>query len=315
MSARTELRGFRLFSLAVGSLSLALVSACGAGGSADAQEGLGRAEERLSNGVVIAAFYGGGGNTGAAWQNDFVELFNRGASPVTLTGWSIQYASTTGATWNAVSIDAVTLLAGQHFLIQLAGGGLGGAALPATPDQISTGLDLSAKGGKIALVNSTTKLVCGSGCASDSSVVDFVGYGTANDFETAAAPATDALTVGVRGGSGCTETDDNSTDFTVETAPTIEAQSSGASPCGTLPVDSGKTDTGAADSGSPVDSGKPSDSGVGDGGKGDAAPRGPDLSPAGTCTSAGGRSPSGRASVFAAGLALAFAGLRARRRR
>jgi hypothetical protein len=307
MSARTELRGFRRFSLAVGSLSLALVAACG---GADAQEPLGRAEQGLSNGVVISAFYGGGGNTGAAWQNDFVELFNRGSAPVTLTGWSLQYASATGTTWNVLNVDTVTLQAGQHFLLQLATGGMGGSALPITADQTSPSLDLAAKAGKIALVNATTKLTCGSGCPSDSSVVDFVGYGTANDFETAAAPALDALSVAVRGGGGCAETDDNSADFTAETSPTIEGQSSATSLCGSGPVDSGKTD-----SGTHVDSGKPSDSGAADGAKGDSASLGPDLSPAGTCTSAGGRSTGGHGAAFAAGLAFAFVGLRARRRR
>jgi hypothetical protein len=308
MSARTELRGFPRFSLAVGSLALALASACG--GSGDAQEALGHAEQHLSTGVVISAFYGGGGNTGAAWQNDFVELFNRGASDVTLTGWSLQYASASGATWNVLNVDTVTLHAGQHFLIQLASGGLGGSALPVTADQTSTALDLAAKAGKIALVDSTTKLTCGSGCASDGSVVDLVGYGTATDFETAAAPATDALSAGVRGGGGCTETDDNSADFTASTSPTIEGQTSAASPCGSGPVDAGKTDTG-----SPVDGGKPSDSGAADAAKPASGTHGPDLSPAGTCASTGGRPSSGRGAVSAAGLVLAFAALRARRRR
>ena len=31
-----------------------------------------------------------GGNAGATDRNDF-ELFNRGTSPVNLTGWSVQY--------------------------------------------------------------------------------------------------------------------------------------------------------------------------------------------------------------------------------
>jgi hypothetical protein len=35
----------------------------------------------------------GGGNSGASYTNDFVELFNGGSSAVNLTGWSVQYAS------------------------------------------------------------------------------------------------------------------------------------------------------------------------------------------------------------------------------
>jgi len=44
---------------------------------------------------VISQIYGGGGNSGAAFQNDFVELFNPGTVSFDLTGWSIQYASAT----------------------------------------------------------------------------------------------------------------------------------------------------------------------------------------------------------------------------
>jgi predicted extracellular nuclease len=46
--------------------------------------------------IVISQVYAGGGNTGAPFQNDFVELFNRGSEPVSIAGWSIQYASATG---------------------------------------------------------------------------------------------------------------------------------------------------------------------------------------------------------------------------
>src|SRR5262245_32592033 len=46
--------------------------------------------------VIISQIYGGGGNAGAVYRSDFVEIFNRGSAPVSLTGWSIQYASATG---------------------------------------------------------------------------------------------------------------------------------------------------------------------------------------------------------------------------
>ena len=44
--------------------------------------------------IVLSQIYGGGGNLGATLTNDFIELYNRGASPVHVTGWSVQYAST-----------------------------------------------------------------------------------------------------------------------------------------------------------------------------------------------------------------------------
>ncbi len=43
--------------------------------------------------VVNSEVYGGGGNSGATFTHDFIELYNRGADPVDLSGWSVQYAS------------------------------------------------------------------------------------------------------------------------------------------------------------------------------------------------------------------------------
>ena len=45
--------------------------------------------------VVISQIYGGGGNAGATFRNDFVELFNRGAQTVNINGWSVQYSAAT----------------------------------------------------------------------------------------------------------------------------------------------------------------------------------------------------------------------------
>lgn len=50
--------------------------------------------------VVISQIYGAGGNSGAVFTNDYVELFNASSAPVTVTGWKIHYASSTGVTWN-----------------------------------------------------------------------------------------------------------------------------------------------------------------------------------------------------------------------
>ena len=46
--------------------------------------------------VVISEVYGGGGNAGATYTNDFIELYNRTANTISLAGWSVQYAAATG---------------------------------------------------------------------------------------------------------------------------------------------------------------------------------------------------------------------------
>ena len=55
--------------------------------------------------VVVSEIYGGGGNSGATLTHDFIELFNRTAAPIDLAGWSVQYASAAGATWQVTHAD------------------------------------------------------------------------------------------------------------------------------------------------------------------------------------------------------------------
>src|SRR5262245_4880264 len=50
----------------------------------------------VSPDLVISQVYGGGGNAGALYTHDFIELFNRGTTAVSLSGMSLQYASATG---------------------------------------------------------------------------------------------------------------------------------------------------------------------------------------------------------------------------
>jgi hypothetical protein len=84
-----------------------------------------------------------------------------------------------------------------------------GAALPA-PDA-SGGINLSAASGKVALVNSST-LLAGSAPAS-ASVVDFVGYGTANFAKGGPAPGLTSATAVSRRNAGCSDSNSNAGDF------------------------------------------------------------------------------------------------------
>ena len=59
----------------------------------------------VSPDIVISQVYGGGGNSGAFYRNDFIELFNRGATSVNVTGWTVQYAATTGTTWQTTTLE------------------------------------------------------------------------------------------------------------------------------------------------------------------------------------------------------------------
>ncbi len=69
--------------------------------------------QAVSPDVVISQVYGGGGNSGAPYTNDFVELYNRGASAVSLAGWSIQYTSATGTGNLGANSGQLTPLSGS----------------------------------------------------------------------------------------------------------------------------------------------------------------------------------------------------------
>lgn len=181
--------------------------------------------------IVVGQLYASGGNSGAAYANDYVELFNRGTGAVAIDGWTLQYASAASATWQQTALTG-SIPAGGRYLVQLASGGTNGAALPAS-DATGTS-NLAATGGKVAVVHDATALSCGAtagSCAGSTSIEDLVGYGTAADFEGSdAAPAPSATMAIFRSGGGCTDTDDSAADFATA-APNPRNSSAATAPC------------------------------------------------------------------------------------
>ena len=181
--------------------------------------------------VVISQVYAGGGNAGATYTNDFVELFNRSGSAIDLSGWTIQYASSSSTSWQTTPLQG-SIAPGRHYLVQLGSTAAIGAALP-TPDATDT-TNLAASGGKVALVRDAGALSCGGtagSCASATSLEDFIGYGSATDFEgAAAAPALSSTTAAVRADGACTDTNSNAADFDTAT-PSPRNSASAAATC------------------------------------------------------------------------------------
>jgi hypothetical protein len=182
-------------------------------------------------GLVISQVFASGGNSGAAYQNDFVELFAAGPTPVDLSGWSVQYASAASTSWQVTPLTG-TVSPGRAYLVQLASTAAVGAALP-TPEATGT-TNLAASGGKVALVHDTVALTCGAtagSCSADSRVADLIGYGSATDYEGAGpVGALGATTAAVRAGSGCVDTDVNSADLSLA-APSPRNSASPATSC------------------------------------------------------------------------------------
>ena len=160
---------------------------------------------------MISQIFGGGGNSGAPFRNDFIEIFNAGSSAVNLNGWSVQYASATASTWSVTPLTSTTLAPGQYYLIQESSGGSNGALLP-TPDATGT-IAMAAGSGKVVLVTNSTTLT--GACPTDPRIVDLVGYGnTANCFRgSAPAPAPSNTNAILRAASGCTDSHNNVLDF------------------------------------------------------------------------------------------------------
>lgn len=173
--------------------------------------------------IVINEVYGGGGNSGATLKNDFVELINRGTSAVTITGASLQYASSAGTFNQYHPLPSITLNPGQTYLIQEAAGT--GGTVDLTPDFVAPiptnfgsgtnttpGFAMAAANGKIALVSNQVQI----STPTDANVLDFVGYGTANQFEGTAPTAPISATLSASRTNGI-DTNNNVADFTTGT--------------------------------------------------------------------------------------------------
>ena len=173
--------------------------------------------------VVISQVYGGGGNAGSTFKNDFIELHNRGTETVDLNGWSVQYASAAGTTFAVTQLNNKSILPGQYLLVQEAAGAGGTTSLP-TPDFTGT-IAMSATDAKVVLVTTQIALTCTSntGTCNDppaGTIADVVGYGTANLFEgNGAAPKLTNTTAAFRRDKGCKDTNNNDADFAVDPSP------------------------------------------------------------------------------------------------
>ena len=189
--------------------------------------------------IVLRQVYGGGGNV---YDRDYVELFNRGAAPVSLAGWSIQYASATGTglfSNSAPSLLSGTVQPGQSLLVGLSVS-TSGTALPTPFVAGNPATNLSSTSGKVALVRSAEGLACNGGstpCGPDQQgqIADLIGYGAANFYEGAsAAAAASATTALFRANEGCSDTYSNAADITIgPPLPRTAASAPNACPPGT----------------------------------------------------------------------------------
>ncbi len=192
-----------------------------------------------STSLVISQVYGGGGNLSGTvpFCNDFIELFNVSTVVQSTAGLSVQYGPAASNFSQVYALPTAAVPAGGYYLVQVGSTGVGCAPISPAPDTVGpTMFNLSATNGKVALANITTALPCGAAATrcwpTNPNVIDLVGYGSAADYEGAAAvPVLTNASSATRNGNGCLDSDNNSTDFTVTT--TIVPRNSGtqARPC------------------------------------------------------------------------------------
>ncbi|WP_160724102.1 DUF4350 domain-containing protein [Bacillus sp. USDA818B3_A] len=144
---------------------------------------IGRAHAEQADHVVISQVYGGGGNSGATYTNDFIELYNPTDRDVSLDGWSVQYASSTGKLWGVTTLDGTIKSHGYYLIQEAAGTSVTDKPLPAA-DKTGT-VAMAAGSGKVVLVNSTTVQTE----QTPTGFIDFVGYGSGTvGFEGSTGP-------------------------------------------------------------------------------------------------------------------------------
>lgn len=174
--------------------------------------------------IVISEIYGGGGNAGSTLKNDFIELKNIGSSTASLTGATLQYAPASGAFTQYHTLPNISLNPGQTYLIQEATGGGGTVDLP-SPNFIATtvinfngtpnpsiGIGIAVTSGKVVLASNTTQVTG----PTATNVLDFVGYGAADQFEGPGPAPSPTTTTSITRISG--DTNNNTVDFTIATA-------------------------------------------------------------------------------------------------
>lgn len=175
--------------------------------------------------IVINKIYAGGGNKGATYSNDYVELINSGDQEVTLAGAYLQYSGATSTFNTAAPLKTITLQPKQIYIIKLAGKQGVGSDFDAdeyaeltyniNPSSSTFGKEYKNSinmggNGKLALTNKREQI----SSPTDEGVLDFVGWGSANAYEgTGTAPGLADSTTSISRTDG-KDTNDNKVDFT-----------------------------------------------------------------------------------------------------
>ncbi|MNK46012.1 hypothetical protein D3C87_647880 [compost metagenome] len=174
--------------------------------------------------IVINEVYTGGGLLTALLTNDFIELKNVGTSTQTLTGATIQYGPLSGPFSQYHTLPTITLTPGQTYLIQQASEGFGIINLinpnlivdivlnfDGSSPLLGVGLQLGLTSGKVALASNDTRV----NGPTASNVIDFVGYGLADQYEGSGAAPSPTILNSITRQNSAVDTNNNNVDFVI----------------------------------------------------------------------------------------------------
>ncbi len=237
--------GFGLATVALLLAGLASVEACTPRSTSTESAPL-STQEQLSTsnvsanageGLVISQLYGGAGQSGALFNRDFVEIFNRSQKAASLKGLSVHYAGSASDFVLAGRLpDSAVIPPGGYYVVGFAGG-QSGADLRV--DGAGLFVNILPQNGKVALVRDVIEdsgdaaaqlLGCGGSdagaCIKNARIVDLLGYGVSSDHEGSTAAPTPSLTKALlRKGAGCIDSSSNAVDFELGTPAPRTAES------------------------------------------------------------------------------------------
>src|SRR4051794_9314582 len=137
-------------------------------------------------GLVISEVYGAGGNSGATYNADFVELYNPTDAPISVVDDYVHYRSAGGGSGGTPAALTGSVPAHGHYLIQMSAAGTNGIALP-SPDAGPFAFTVAAAGGQIFLLDRSTAITTSGDMKGVAGVIDMVGASGSSSYETAAA--------------------------------------------------------------------------------------------------------------------------------
>ncbi len=146
---------------------------------------------QVADHLILAEVYGGGGEQGSYWKNDYILLYNPTENVIDLSTWSVQYAIFQSSRWQVINLMGI-ITAGEYYFLQFGGDGSGNLPLPFTPNVIST-INLDKNKGKVALTNFQEALTS-SNPIGQNGVVDFIGYGNGTNAFEGSGPASQTST-------------------------------------------------------------------------------------------------------------------------